>query len=90
MNSVEKFLKSSNLDNLCVTGTKIGEQAYLISKLSSPIFFIVGDSETAFKAEQQLIVLNKKVGEEININGNSIVRVYGTSVINNNIYIIFK
>ena len=55
---VEKFLKATKLDNLCVTGTKIGEQAYLISNLSSPIFFVVGDIETAFKAQQQLIALN--------------------------------
>lgn len=62
MDSVEKFLEYSKLDNLCISGTKIGEQAYLISKLSSPIFFVVGDSETAFKAEQQLLALNKRVG----------------------------
>ena len=61
MNSVEKFLEYSKLDNLCVSGTKIGEQAYLVSKLSSPVFFVVGDSETAFKAEQQLVALNKRV-----------------------------
>ena len=48
------------MKNLCVTGTKIGEQAFLISKLSSPIFFVVGDSETAYKAHQQLIALGKR------------------------------
>ena len=61
MSSVEKFLSASKTNNLCITGTKIGEQAYLISYISSPVFFIVGDSETAFKAEQQLLALNKKV-----------------------------
>lgn len=61
MKSVEKFLQASKTDNLCVTGTKIGEQAFLLSKLSSPIFFIVGDSETAYKAELQLLALNKRV-----------------------------
>ena len=44
MKSVQKFLASSKLNNLCVTGTKIGEQAYLISHLSSPVFFVVGAS----------------------------------------------
>ena len=61
MKSVEQFLQASKLNNLCVSGTKIGEQAFLISKLSSPVFFIVGDSETAIKAEQQLIALDKRV-----------------------------
>ena len=61
MKSVDKFLEASKLENLCVSGVHIGEQAFLISKLSSPIFFVVGDSETAFKAEQQLIALNKRV-----------------------------
>ncbi|MBQ7880233.1 MAG: DEAD/DEAH box helicase, partial [Clostridia bacterium] len=60
MNSVDKFLQASKLKNLCVTGTKIGEQAFLISQLSSPIFFVVGDSETAYKAHQQLLALNKR------------------------------
>ena len=59
--SVEKFLQASKLNNLCISGTKIGEQAFLISNLSSPVFFVVGDSETAIKAEQQLIALNKRV-----------------------------
>ncbi len=76
MNSVEKFLKASNLDNLCVTGTKIGEQAYLISNLSSPIFFMVGDSETAFKAEQQLIALNKKVAVVDNLDNPYMISKY--------------
>ena len=61
MKSVDKCLEASKLENLCVSGVHIGEQAFLISKLSSPIFFVVGDSETAFKAEQQLIALNKRV-----------------------------
>ena len=61
MSSVDKFLKAIDTPNLCVTGTRIGEQAFLISKLASPIFFIVGDSETGFKAQQQLIALNKRV-----------------------------
>jgi len=60
MKSVEKFLQATKLKNLCVTGTKIGEQAFLISKLSSPIFFIVGDVETAYKAHQQLLALGKR------------------------------
>ena len=60
MNSVEKFLQASKLDNLCVTGTKIGEQAYLIANLNSPVFFLVGDSETAIKANQQFLALNKR------------------------------
>ena len=60
MNSVEKFLQASKLDDLCVTGTKIGEQAYLIANLNSPVFFLVGDSETAIKANQQLLALNKR------------------------------
>ena len=60
MNSVDKFLQASTLKKLCVTGTKIGEQAFLVSKLSSPVFFIVGDSETAYKAHQQLLALNKR------------------------------
>lgn len=60
MNSIEKFLQASTTDNLCVTGTKIGEQAYLVSNIRTPIFFVVGDSETAFKAEQQLLALGKK------------------------------
>ena len=61
MKSVEQFLQASKLNNLCVSGTKIGEQAFLVSKLSSPVFFVVGDSETAIKAEQQLLALNKRV-----------------------------
>ncbi|MBO5910088.1 MAG: hypothetical protein J6Q15_01120, partial [Clostridia bacterium] len=60
MNSVYKFLEASKLNNLCVTGTKIGEQAFLISKLDSPVFFVVGDSETAYKTQQQLIALGKR------------------------------
>ncbi len=60
MKSVDRFLQATKLKNLCVTGTKIGEQAFLISKLSSPIFFVVGDSETAYKAHQQLIALGKR------------------------------
>ena len=59
MKSVDKFLQATKLKNLCVTGTKIGEQAFLISKLSSPVFFIVGDVETAYKAHQQLLALGK-------------------------------
>lgn len=61
MKSVEQFLLASNLNNLCVSGTKIGEQAFLISYLSSPVFFVVGDGETAYKAYQQLLALNKRV-----------------------------
>ena len=61
MKSVEQFLQACNLDNLCVSGTKIGESAFLVSKLNSPVFFVVGDVETAFKAEQQLLALNKRV-----------------------------
>ena len=61
MKSVDKFLQASKTDNLCVTGTKIGEQAFLLSKLNEPIFFIVGDSETAYKAFLQLQALNKRV-----------------------------
>ena len=61
MKSVDKFLQASKTDNLCVTGTKIGEQAFLLSKLNQPIFFIVGDSETAYKAYLQLQALNKRV-----------------------------
>jgi len=60
MNSVDKFLQASKLKNLCVTGTKIGEQAFLISHLSSPVFFVVGDSETAYKAHQQILALGKR------------------------------
>ncbi len=60
MKSVEKFLQASNTSNLCVTGTKIGEQAFLVSNLRTPIFFVVGDSETGFKAELQLLALGKK------------------------------
>lgn len=61
MKSVDKFLQASNLDNLCVTGTKIGEQAFLVSKLGSPVFLLVGDSETAYKAYHQLQALDKRV-----------------------------
>ena len=60
MKSVDKFLIASKQSNLCVTGTKIGEQAFLLSQLDSPIFFVVGDSETAYKAHQQLLALNKR------------------------------
>lgn len=60
MKSIERFLQASKLDNLCVTGTKIGEQAFLAAKLSSPIFLLVGDSETAYKVYQQLLALNKR------------------------------
>ncbi|MBQ3502635.1 MAG: hypothetical protein IJA72_03120, partial [Clostridia bacterium] len=76
MNSVEKFLSASKTNNLCITGTKIGEQAYLISYLSSPVFFIVGDGETAFKAEQQLLALNKKVAIIDNIDNPYMISKY--------------
>lgn len=59
MKSIQKFLQAINTPNLCVTGTKIGEQAFLISNIKTPVFFVVGDSETGFKAEQQLIALGK-------------------------------
>lgn len=61
-NSVQRFLQASNNNSpeLLVTGTKIGEQAYLISQLNSPSFFVVGDSETAFKVQEQLVALGKK------------------------------
>ena len=59
MKSVQKFLQAVNTQNLCVTGTKIGEQAFLISNLKTPVFFVVGDSETGFKAELQLRALGK-------------------------------
>ena len=54
MKSVERFLQATKLGNLCVSGTKIGEQAFLISKLSSPIFFVVGDIETAIKTKNAI------------------------------------
>lgn len=76
MKSVDKFLEFSTLDNLCVSGTKIGEQAFLISKLSSPIFFVVGDGETAVKAEQQLIALNKRVAVIDNVDNPYIISKY--------------
>lgn len=60
MNSVDKFLQAIKSDELLVTGTKIGEQAFLISKINSPTFFVVGDNESAFKAQEQLISLGKK------------------------------
>lgn len=60
MNSVQRFLQASNSPELLVTGTKIGEQAYLISQLNSPSFFVVGESETAFKVQEQLTALNKR------------------------------
>ena len=60
MNSVDKFLQAIKSDELLVTGTKIGEQAFLISKLNSPTFFVVGDNESAFKAQEQLTALGKK------------------------------
>lgn len=59
MNSVERFLEASKNPELLVTGTKIGEQAYLVSKLNSPSFFVVGDNETAFKVQEQLIAMGK-------------------------------
>lgn len=76
MKSVEKFLQASNLNNLCVSGTKIGEQAFLISKLSSPVFFVVGDSETAFKAEGQLLALGKRVATVDNVDNPYMISKY--------------
>lgn len=76
MNSVDIFLKASNTSNLCVTGTKIGEQAFLVSQLASPIFFLVGDSETGFKAHQQLLALGKRTVLIDNIDNPYIISKY--------------
>ena len=61
MKSVQQFLQASNLNGLCVSGTKIGESAFLVSKLNSPVFLLIGDSETALKAKAQLVALDKRV-----------------------------
>ncbi len=76
MKIIEQFLQSCNLKKLCVSGTKIGEQAFLLSHLSSPVFFVVGDSETAYKAEQQLIALNKRVAVIDNIDNPYMISKY--------------
>ena len=76
MKSVDRFLQASKLNNLCVSGTKIGEQAFLIANLSSPVFFVVGDNETAFKAELQLKALNKRVAIIDNIDNPYLISKY--------------
>ena len=76
MKSVERFLQACNSNNLCISGTKIGEQAFLISKLSSPVFFVVGDVETAIKAEQQLLALGKRVALIENVDNPYLISKY--------------
>ena len=54
MTSLEKIINKLNTASVAVRNAGIGEQAYLLSKINTPIFFVVPDAETGFKISEQL------------------------------------
>ena len=51
---IEDILNKLKLGDVYVSGTGVGEQAYLVSKLDMPIFFVANDEENATKISKQL------------------------------------
>jgi len=56
----EVVLKIKNQEQTYVKGVGLGEQAYLLSKLDMPIFFVATDEESALKMSKQLESLGVK------------------------------
>ena len=60
MTNIQKILEKLKKDSITVCNAGIGEQAYLISQINTPVFFVAPDAETVYKISEQLNSLNVK------------------------------
>lgn len=58
MKEIEEFLSAVGKENITITGAGVGEQAYLLSKINAPIFFLASSVGNAYKISEQLKSLN--------------------------------
>jgi len=60
MTNIERIVEELKINSLAVANAGLGEQAYLISKINAPVFFIMPDAENCIKLSEQLSSLNVK------------------------------
>ena len=58
--NVNEIIKKICNNDLTIIGAGLGEQAYLLSKIDSPIIFVASDAENAIKVSEQLTALGLK------------------------------
>ena len=56
---IEQALQALKTDNIYLSGAGIGEQAYFLSKIDAPIFFLASSVDKAYKISEQLKSLGR-------------------------------
>lgn len=56
---IEKALQALDSNDIYLSGAGVGEQAYFLSKIDTPIFFVASSVDNAYKISEQLKSLGK-------------------------------